>query len=414
MKNKVITLKKPEIVAPAGNLEKLKMAVLYGADAVYAGGKEFSLRVGAENFSLYELKQGIKFAHERGCKVYVTANIYAHNKDLEGMEIYFRKLEDLKVDGIIVSDPGAALIAKENAPSIPLHLSTQANCTNWASALFWEKMGFKRIILARELSISEIKEIREKVSLELEVFVHGAVCVSYSGRCLLSSFLTGRSANRGDCSHPCRWKYYLMEEKRPGEYMPIFEDERGTYIFNAKDLCLIEHIPELVEAGIDSFKIEGRMKSLHYVAAVVKTYRQAVDSYFEDPKGWVCKNEWKEELSKVSHRKYTTGFFFGKPSFDGYDYSEANYYRASEFVGKVLKYDPDRGMALVQQKNKFSVGDIVEIFGPTGKPIKIKITEMKNAEGEPIEEAPHPEQLVYIPVSVPVGENYIVRKPISE
>ena len=274
-------MKKPEIVAPAGNFEKLKIAVLYGADAVYVGGKEYGLRAGAENFTFEELKQGIEFAHNRGCKVYITANIYAHNKDLEGMKIYFKKLKELNADGLIVSDPGAAVIAMENVPSIPLHLSTQANCTNWASALFWENMGFKRIILARELSISEIKEIRRKVSLELEVFVHGAVCVSYSGRCLLSSFLTGRSANRGDCSHPCRWKYYLMEEKRPGKYMPVFEDERGTYIFNANDLCMIEHIPELVEAGVDSFKIEGRMKSLHYVASVVKTYRQAVDSFLK-------------------------------------------------------------------------------------------------------------------------------------
>ena len=407
-------MKKPEIVAPAGNFEKLKIAVLYGADAVYVGGKEYGLRAGAENFTFEELKQGIEFAHNRGCKVYITANIYAHNKDLEGMKIYFKKLKELNADGLIVSDPGAAVIAMENVPSIPLHLSTQANCTNWASALFWENMGFKRIILARELSISEIKEIRRKVSLELEVFVHGAVCVSYSGRCLLSSFLTGRSANRGDCSHPCRWKYYLMEEKRPGKYMPVFEDERGTYIFNANDLCMIEHIPELVEAGVDSFKIEGRMKSLHYVASVVKTYRQAVDSFFENPEGWECRDEWKEELSKVSHRKYTTGFFFGKPNFDGYNYSEAKYYRSSELVGKIIKYEPDKGMALVQQKNKFSVGDIVEILGPVGDPIKIKITEMKNAEGEPITEAPHPEQLVYIPVSVPVEENYIVRKPIAE
>ncbi|NLO90274.1 MAG: U32 family peptidase [Clostridia bacterium] len=407
-------MKKPEILAPAGNFEKLKTAVLYGADAVYVGGKEYGLRAGAENFTFEELKEGIDFAHNRGCKVYITANIYAHNKDLDGIRIYFKKLKELNIDGLIVSDPGVALIAMENDPSIPLHLSTQANCTNWASALFWEKIGFKRIILARELGISEIKEIRKKVSLELEVFVHGAVCVSYSGRCLLSSFLTGRSANRGDCSHPCRWKYYLMEEKRPGEYMPVFEDDRGTYIFNANDLCMIEHIPELVEAGVDSFKIEGRMKSLHYVATVVKAYRQAVDSYFEDPEGWQCREEWKEELNKVSHRKYSTGFFFGKPDSNGYNYSESAYYRSCEFVGKVLKYDPDKGMALVQQKNKFSVGEMVEIIGPVGDPIKIKITEMKNEEGEPITEAPHPEQLVYIPVDIPVEENYIIRKPIAE
>jgi len=407
-------VRKPELLAPAGNLEKLKIAIIYGADAVYVGGKKYGLRAGADNFTLDELREGVEFAHSKKRRAYVTVNIFARNEDLSGLAEYLLEIEKCGVDGIIVSDPGVVNIARRSVPSLPMHLSTQANCTNWASARFWEDLGINRIILARELSLGEIKEIRKKVNLQLEVFVHGAMCVSYSGRCLLSSIFTGRSANLGDCAHPCRWKYYLMEEKRPGEYFPVFEDERGFYIMNANDLCMIEHIPELVEAGIDSFKIEGRMKSVHYVATVVKTYRQAIDSFVNNPKGWVCKSEWLEELEKVSHRKYSTGFFFGRPTHRDFTYDEASYIRTYEFVGKVLGFNSQTGMALVQQRNKFSVGETVEIFGPQGKPFKQRIAEIRDKEGKAIPAAPHPGQLVYMPVEHPVGSDYLIRKPLKE
>ena len=403
-------MKKPELLAPAGNLEKLKIAVDYGADSVYLGGKRFGLRAGAANFTLEELVEGVTYAHERGRRVYVTVNIFAHNEDLEHVKEYLLELQNCKVDGVIVSDPGVLDIALKTIPSIPIHLSTQANCTNISSALFWERAGAARIILARELSLKEIREIRQGLSIPVEAFIHGAMCVSYSGRCILSSVMTGRSANKGDCSHPCRWEYYLMEKQRTGHYYPVGEYNDGTYILNANDLCMIQYIPQLFEAGIDSFKIEGRMKSVHYAASVVRTYRQAIDSYIEDPHGWICRGEWLEELEKVSHRRYSTGFYFGKPTAHDFTYDDSKYMRSHKFIGKILNYNQRTGMALVEQRNKFSVGDIVEIFGPTGDPFRFKIDEIWDEEGKSIFSAPHPKQKVHIPLDTPVNKNYLLRK----
>lgn len=306
-------MQKPELLSPAGNLEKLKLAILYGADAVYCGGHNYGLREGADNFTLEELVEGTEFAHQHGGRIYITVNMIPHNDDLVGLDEYLHQLEEIGVDALIVSDPGVISILKQEGIQLPIHLSTQANAVNWASVLFWAEQGVERVILARELSKDEIIEIRKKTDISLEMFIHGSMCISYSGRCLLSNYMANRDANRGRCAHSCRWKYYLVEEKRPGEYYPVFEDEQGTYIMNSRDLCLIEHIPEVVETGVDSLKIEGRMKSLHYVATVTAVYRQAIDSYFKDPISYQFKPEWLEELKKVSHRDYTTGFFFSPP-----------------------------------------------------------------------------------------------------
>jgi putative protease len=405
-------LKIPELLAPAGNLEKLEIAFTYGADAVYIGGENFSLRAGAGNFSIEEIERGMEIAHKMDKRLYVAVNIFAHNRDLDQLPGFFLKLAAIGVHGVIVSDPGIMRIVRSVAPSLPLHLSTQANCTNLESGRFWEDQGVERIILARELSLGEIKEIRDGLSIHLEAFVHGAMCVSYSGRCLLSSFLTGRSANRGDCSHPCRWEYQLVEQKRPGELYPIIEEDRGTFILNANDMCMIEHIPELIEAGIDSLKIEGRMKSVHYVATVVKNYREAIDSFLEDPDNWECKPQWLEELKKVSHRSYSTGFYFNKPSADDQTYDSSGYIRTHEFVGKVLEYDSTTKGALIEQRNKFSTGDIVEIFGPSQDPFQQKVDKIVDTEGNLLEAASHPQQLVIIPVQQPVAKDYLLRKPL--
>lgn len=407
-------MKKPELLAPAGNIEKLKIAFAYGADAVYLGGENFSLRAGAGNFPLQDIERGIHIAHSLDKKLYVAVNIFAHNRDLRELPDFLLSLEKIGVDGVIVADPGIISMARSVAPSLSLHLSTQANCTNSESVRFWESQGLKRIILARELSLKEIREIRENVGLHLEAFVHGAMCVSYSGRCLLSSFLTGRHANLGDCSHPCRWEYYLVEQKRPGEYYPVIEEDRGTYILNANDMCMIEYIPQLIAAGIDSFKIEGRMKSVHYVATVVKAYREAIDSYLEAPDNWECKREWMEELKKVSHRKYSTGFYFGNPGCESQNYSDSGYIRTHEFVGKVLAYFPEVCCALVEQRNKFFTGDCVEIFGPDQPPFLQQVAFIKDHEGNQIESACHPKQWVIIPVDRPVSRNFLLRKPINE
>lgn len=351
---------KPELLAPAGDLEKLKAAVLYGADAVYLGGRHFGLRAGAGNFGEEEMAEGVRFAHAEGARVYVTVNIFAHNRDLETLPGYLESIRAAGVDGVIVSDPGVVELVKRLHPDLPIHLSTQANTTNWAAARFWEEQGVARIVLARELSLDEIKEIRERVGVELEIFVHGAMCIAYSGRCLLSNYLTGRDANRGDCAQSCRWRYALMEEKRPGEYLAVEEDGRGTYILGSRDLCLIEYIPELVRAGVDSFKIEGRMKSVNYVAGVVKAYREALDAYLRDPENYRFDPAWLEEISKVSHRRYTTGFLFGDPGPSGQHYEGEIYRRSHAFVGLVRDYDGSAGMALVEQRNRFAVGDEIE------------------------------------------------------
>lgn len=403
---------KVELLAPAGNLEKLKMAIIYGADAVYLGGEEFGLRASAGNFGQEELEEGIAFAHSNGKKVYLTMNIIPHNEDFNDMPAYIRQVKDAGVDAVIFSDPGIFDLLRLEAPEMELHLSTQANNTNWRSAAFWHRMGVKRVIVARELSLSEIKEIREKVpeKLELEMFVHGSMCISYSGRCLLSNYMADRDSNRGLCAHPCRWKYHLVEEKRPGEYMPVFENERGTYIFNSKDLCLIEHIPELIDSGITSLKIEGRMKSSYYVATVIKAYREALDAYAADPRNYRFDKVWLEEMSKASHREYTTGFYLGKPTGKEQIYESGSYIREYDFVGLVTSYDAVSGIAAIEQRNRFALGEELEIVGPRGPYHTQKVHSMKNADREDIEVAPHPQMTVYMPMDRPVEEYTMLRR----
>ena len=402
-----MTRKKVELLAPAGNLEKLKMAVIYGADAVYLAGQAFGLRAFADNFTGPELVKGVEFAQRRGVKVYITVNIFAHNQDLKELPNYLRELEALGVDGIIFSDPGVWQIAQEIGSTLNLHLSTQANTTNWASARFWESRDVKRIILARELSLEEIQEIRTKVNLELEVFVHGAMCVSYSGRCLLSNYFTGRDANLGECAQPCRWRYALVEEKRPGEYYPLFEDQRGTYLLNSQDLCLIRYLPELIKAGVNSFKIEGRMKSIHYVATVVKVYREVLDAYYANPDQFIFQEKWLQELAKVSHRDYSTGFLLGKPN---QNYATSAYRRTHDFIGLVRDYDPLAKLAQVEQRNNFQVGEKVEIMGAETKLFSQEIRELFSETGEVLTCAPHPQQIVCLRVEHPVKPWDIIRR----
>ncbi len=405
-------LKKPELLAPGGSLEKLKVAIMYGADAVYIGGESFSLRVAAENFTKEEIKEGIEFAHKRGKKVYLTANIIPHNKDVDEFDNYIEEIKDYEFDGILVADPGMFDIVKEKAPEIPIHISTQANNTNYRSAKFWYNMGAKRVVLAREMSFSEIKEIREKIpeDMEIEAFVHGAMCISYSGRCLLSNYMTGRDSNQGACAHPCRWNYSLMEETRPGEYMKVFENERGTFIFNSKDLCMIDHIPEIVESGITSLKIEGRVKTAFYVATVVGAYRREIDRYFENPEGYKFNPDEYEELCKVSHRPYYTGFYFGKPDENAQVYTSSSYIRDYELTAMVTDYDNDTQTVTVSQRNRFFTGEELEVIQP-GKPyFKIVVDYMENDKGESIECAPHAQMTVKFKCETPIGEGAMIRK----
>ena len=388
-------MKKPELLAPAGNLEKLKTAVDFGADAVYLGGSKLNLRAFADNFDMAQLKEGINYAHERGKKVYVALNVFPHDEDLIDLEDYLIELYNLKVDAAIVSDPGIIMTAREVVPSLELHLSTQANNVNYKSAIFWYNQGITRIVLARELSLTQIAEIRKKLPLKckIEAFVHGSMCMSYSGRCLLSNYMTGRDANRGACAQPCRYKYFLTEEKRPGEYFEVIEDDKGTYIMNSKDLCMIEFIPELVQSGIESFKIEGRMKSSFYVAIVVKAYREAIDSYFKDPDNYKLNTDLLKDLSKVSHRKYHTGFYFG----EGKQLNEtSSYIRNYDIVGIVRNYNEASKTALIEQRNRVFEGDIVEILRPLEPNFNIVLAEMKNLEGCEIDVAPVAQMLFTI------------------
>lgn len=393
-----------ELLAPAGNLEKLKTAIVYGADAVYVGGEAFSLRAMADNFDNAKMMEGLKFAHDRGKKVYVTVNIFAHNSDIEKMEEYIKSLYEMGVDAVIVSDLGVLSIVREVAPELEVHISTQSNNTNYKTCEFYHKLGAKRVVLARELSLTEIKEIRKRIpeDLELESFVHGAMCMAYSGRCLLSNYMTGRDANRGACAHPCRYKYHLVEEKRPGEYFEITEDDRGAYIMNSKDLCMIEHIPEIVESGIMSFKIEGRMKSSYYVATVVKAYREAIDSYLENKENYKFNPKWLEELSKASHREFSTGFYYKKP--DKQIYDNSSYIRSHDIVGMVLDYDEINKVATIEQRNRVFKGEEVEILSPTQENYTIKLGEMWDEEGVAIEVAPHPQMIYKIKTERPLTQ----------
>lgn len=405
-------MKKPELLAPAGNMEKLKMALLYGADAVYLGGKAFGLRAFGGNFTNEELQEAVDFAHKLGKKIYVTVNIFPHNSDIAKLPAYLTFLNEIKVDAILVADLGVFTLAKGYAPDVELHISTQANNTNWAAVNAWAELGASRVVLAREMSLEEIKEIREKCSVELEMFVHGAMCISYSGRCLMSNYLTGRDANRGSCAQPCRWNYALVEEKRPGQYFPVLEDERGTYIFNSKDMCLLPYLPDVIASGVDSLKIEGRMKSVHYAASVVKAYREAIDSYFAAPEQFEVKKEWVEELDKVSHRAYTTGFYYGRPTEKDQIYGTSSYTQTSDFVGLVLDYDEKTGFATVEQRNNMKVGQEIEIFQPHLAGYRQILQEMYNDEGEAIQVAPHPQQIVKIRMDKPVEPYGILRRDI--
>jgi len=403
-------VKKPELLAPAGNLEKLKVAVLYGADAVYLGGRHFSLRAGAGNFDEGEMAAGVRFAHERGARVYVTVNIFARNEDLDALPAHIESVARCGADGVIASDPGVIDLILTRCPGLPVHLSTQANTTNWASARFWGERGVARIVLARELSLPEIQAIRARVNVELEVFVHGAMCIAYSGRCLLSSYLTGRDANRGDCAQSCRWRYALAEEKRAGVYLPLEEDGRGAYILSSRDLCLIEQIPALAAAGLDSFKIEGRMKSVHYVASVVKAYREAIDAYCAAPGDYRFNPAWLAEIGKVSHREYTTGFFYGNPQAAGQHYGGEVYRRRASFVGFVRDYDGETGLATVEQRNHFSSGDEIEVLTPAGVTFYQKITAIYDEDMNRREAAPHPRQILRVPFRYPVPPYAMLRK----
>lgn len=406
-------MKKIELLAPAGDFEKLKIAVDYGADAVYCGGERFGLRAGSRNFTPDGLFQGVSYAHNKGRKLYLTLNIFARNDDLRDLEEYMDEIREIPIDAFLISDPGIFLWMRENRPDAVLHLSTQANTTNLRSALFWHSQGIKRIVLARELSLQEIGEIRRGTpkTLELEAFVHGAMCISYSGRCLLSNYMAGRDANRGECAHPCRWRYNLVEEQRPGECYPVMEDETGTYIFNSKDLCMIRHIPELVDAGLDSLKIEGRIKSVFYVAAVTGAYRKALDAYMREGKDWVFRESWLAEMGRASHRLYTTGFYFGKPDEKDQNYETSQYIRGYDFTGIVKDYDPETGLALVEQRNKMSVGDEIEITGPGMEPFTQTLEYMTDEDGIPLESAPHAQQILKIKTNDPVFENCMVAKP---
>ena len=394
-------MKKVELLVPASNLEVLKTAVIYGADAVYIGGEAYGLRAKAKNFSLDDMREGIAFAHERGVKVYVTANILAHNYDLDGARSYFKELKEIKPDALIISDPGMFTIAKEECPEIEIHISTQANNTNYMTYLFWHKMGAARVVSARELSLREIKEIRENIpdDLEIESFIHGAMCISYSGRCLLSNYFTGRDANHGACTHPCRWKYAVVEEQRPGEYLPVYENERGTYIFNSKDLCMIEYIPEIIDAGINSLKIEGRMKTALYVATVARTYRKALDDFAESEEKYRANMDWyRSEISKCTYRQFTTGFYFGKPDENTQIYDNNTYVNEYIYLGIVGEMD-DRGFVRIEQRNKFCKGDVIEIMKPDGRNIPVTVNAIYDDEGNEVESAPHPQQVLWLDLS---------------
>lgn len=391
-------MRKTELLIPAGSLDVLKTAVIYGADAVYIGGEAFGLRAKAHNFSKEEMKEGIAFAHTRGVKVYVTANILAHNGDLPGVEAYFEELKEVGPDALIISDPGVFAIAKRVLPHMEIHISTQANNTNYGTYLFWHQLGASRVVTARELSLAEIKEIRSRIpeDMEIESFIHGAMCISYSGRCLLSNYFVGRDANQGACTHPCRWKYSIVEETRPGEYMPVYENERGTFIFNSKDLCMIGHIPEMIDAGIDSFKIEGRMKTALYVATVARTYRKAIDDYNKDPALYKANMEWyRQEIGKCTYREFTTGFYFGRPAEDAQIYDNNTYVKNYTYLGTVEQAD-GQGRSRIEQKNKFSVGDSIEVMKPDGRNLMARVAAIRDEEGNAQDSAPHPKQVLWI------------------
>ena len=405
-------IKKLELLAPAGDMEKLITAINYGADAVYFGGQTGSLRAGAGNLSVPEIREAMDFIHSRGCKGYMTLNIYPHNDDIPVLRDYISEIRDIPVDAFLVSDPGVMGLIREQIPDAEIHISTQANTTNYLTALYWAGQGVKRIVAAREMSLRELSEMRNALpdDIEIEAFMHGAMCISYSGRCLLSNFMAGRDANRGACTHPCRWKYHLVEEQRPGEYYPVEEDDRGSYIMNSRDLCMIDSIPDLVDAGVTSFKIEGRMKSMYYVATVVSAYRSALDKYLADPENYTFDPDDFDELCKASHREFTHGFYYNKPTGNDQNYYSSDYIRDYSFVGLVKGFDEETGLTTVEQRNKFSVGDTVEIFGPHSPYYDEVIEEMYDEEGNAVMSAPHPQQILRIRFKKTPGKDFIIRK----
>lgn len=406
-------MKKPELLIPASSPEVLKTAVRFGADAVYIGGEAYGLRAKAKNFSMKEMQEGIAFAHAHQVKVHVTANIFAHNRDLKGAEEYFYELREMKPDALIIADPGMFELAREICPEIDIHISTQANNTNFRTFRFWHDLGARRVVAARELSLQEIKEIRAGIpeDMELECFIHGAMCISYSGRCLLSNYFTGRDANQGACTHPCRWKYAVVEETRPGEYLPVFENERGTFLFNSGDLCMIEHIPELIDAGIDSFKIEGRMKTALYVAAVARTYRRAIDDYLESEEKYRSNMDWyRAEIAKCTYRRFTTGFYFGRPDESMQIYDNSTYVKEYTYLGIVEELSEDKAIR-IEQKNKFCVGDEIEVMKPDGRNIQVKVESIMNMEGEAMQSAPHARQQLWVGLSGEAEQYDLLRVP---
>lgn len=405
---------KPELLAPAGNMEKCKIALRYGADAVYLGGKMFGLRAFANNFSIEEIAEAAAYAHGLGKKVYVTVNIFAHNEDLARLPDYLLELQQAGVDALLISDLGVWNVARQTVPEMPLHVSTQANTSNWAAVQAWKALGAERVVLARELSLEEIREIGARTDVELEAFVHGAMCISYSGRCLLSNYFTGRDANKGACTHPCRWKYSVVEEKRPGEYLPVYENERGTYIFNSKDLCMIEHIPDLIDAGIDSYKIEGRMKTALYVATVARTYRKAIDDYLESPEKYEANMPWYlEQIKSCTYRQFTTGFFYGKPSEETQIYDNNTYEKGYTYLG-IVGAPNEKGLYRMEQRNKFSVGEQIEIMKPNGDNVLATVLALVDEDGNEMESCPHPQQIFYVKLSETPDEFDILRRQENE
>ena len=407
-------MQKMELLAPAGNMDKLKMALLYGADAVYLGGKSFGLRAFSDNFSMEEMEEAVRYAHGLGKKVHVTVNIFPHNADLNGLPEYLTSLRDIHVDAVLIADPGIFSLARQIVPDLPVHISTQANVTNWASAKFWHDAGAKRVVMAREVSLKDVKAIHDKVPVELEGFVHGAMCISYSGRCLLSNYFTeNRDSNRGQCVQCCRFKYNVVEEKRPGQYFPVMEDERGTYIFNSKDLCLLPYLPDLYDAGLCSLKIEGRMKSVHYVATVVKVYRQAIDAYERDPEHFRVLPEWVEELEKISHRSYTRGFSVSRPTEADQVYSHSSNTQTHEFIGLVRSYDAERKLAWIEQRNHFKVGQTVEFLQPKGRLVRCAVSRILDEDGQNLDAARHAQQVVAVPVDEPLEAYSMMRREMK-
>lgn len=410
---------KPELLIPAKDLEVLRTAVNFGADAVYIGGEAFSLRAKARNFSPDDMREGIAYAHARGVQVHVAANIFAHNQDLDKAASYFEFLGGIGPDAVLVADPGMFMLAREHCPGIPVHISTQANNTNYGTFRFWHSLGASRVVCARELSLREIAQIRENTpaDLEIEAFIHGAMCISYSGRCLLSAWFTGRDANRGACTHPCRWKYAVVEETRPGEYLPVEENERGTYLFNSRDLCMIGHLPELAQAGIDSLKIEGRMKNALYVASITRAYRRAIDDYLESDEKYAAGMDWyRREIRKCTYRDFTTGFYFGRPDTQSMVYTDNTYSSDAVFLGIAEEAresaGDDPGSVVIHQKNKFSVGDTIEIMRPDGNDRQARVLGMRGENGEPVTSAPHPGERIRVFLDAQACEGDLLRTVI--